>query len=89
MVDRASCHSTLRLAGLSDFTAWKPHPAELVQSRRLPDGVIEFRSPDERDPDIYILEIATFPDARLPSQAVRGAALVFLARDIVPEVAVL
>jgi hypothetical protein len=81
--------SILRLAGVRDFTAWKPLPAELVQSRRLPDGVIEVRSPGDAEPDVCILEIATFPDARVPSQAVRDTALVYLARDIVPEVVVL
>ena len=33
--------SILRLAGVRDIVAWKPLPADLVQSRRLPDGVIE------------------------------------------------
>jgi hypothetical protein len=59
--------SMLRSAGVRDFTAWKPLPAELVQSRRLPDGVVEVRSPGDAEPDFCILEIAIFPDARVPS----------------------
>jgi hypothetical protein len=80
--------SILRLAGMRDIIAWKPLPAELVQSRRLPDGVIEVESAGAAEPDVCILEIATYPDARVPSQAVRDAALVHLARDVVPEVVV-
>jgi hypothetical protein len=79
----------LRLGGLRDFTTWRPLPAELVQSRRLPDGVIEVRFPGTTEPDVCILEISTYPDARVPSQAVRNTALVYLARAIVPEVIVL
>ena len=81
--------SILRLAGVRGFTAWKPLPTDLVQSRRFPDGVIEVRGPGATVPDVCILEIATYPDARVPTQAVRDTALVFLARDIVPEVVVL
>jgi hypothetical protein len=81
--------SILRLAGKRDFTTWRALPAELVQSRRLPDGVIEIQGLGGTEPGLCILEMATYPDARVPSQAVRDAALVFLARDIVPEVVVL
>ena len=52
--------------------------AELVQSRRLPDGVLEVRTPGQAEPDIYILEIASYPDARVPSQVVCDVALSFL-----------
>jgi hypothetical protein len=81
--------SILRMAGVIDIPAWKPLQAELVQVRRLPDGVIEVPIPGQTQSDIFILEIATDPDARVPSQAVRDAALVYLERDIVPEVIVL
>ena len=47
------------------------------------------RGPGDAEPDIFILEIATYPDERVPSQAVRDTALVYLDRDIVPDVIVL
>jgi hypothetical protein len=81
--------SILRLAGVRDFTTWVPLPAEVVQSRRLPDGVIEIRSLGQAESDICILEIAAYPDARVSSQAVRDTALVYLNRNVVPEVVVL
>jgi hypothetical protein len=57
MLDRCLCHQQpiervavmkrqaliLRLAGVRDFATWAPLTAELVQSRRLPYGVIEVR----------------------------------------------
>ena len=52
--------SILRLAGVLDIDSWQPLPAELVQSRRLPDGLIEVRRNGQAEPDLYVLEIATY-----------------------------
>ena len=82
-------NSILRLAGVHDIPAWTPLQAELVVVRRFPDGVLEVPCPGQAQPDIFILEIATDPDARVPSQAVQDTALVYLERKIVPEVIVL
>ena len=57
------------LAGVDDVDAWTPLQAEPVQARQLPDGVLEVRSPGQAQPDIFIVEIASYPDARVPSQA--------------------
>jgi hypothetical protein len=81
--------SLLRIFGVRDIAAWTALQAELVLPRQLPDGVlsVEERGRDERD--IYILEIATFPDPRVPTQAVRDAAAGLLERGVLPEVLVL
>ena len=81
--------SILRLAGVRDFVAWRPLAAELVQSRRLPDGLIEVRRQGQTEQDLYILEIATYPEARVAAQAACDAALVYLDRGVLPEVVVL
>jgi len=60
--------SILRLAGVRDIVSWQPLPAELVQSRRLPDGLIEVRLHGQVEPDLYVLEIATYPEARVADQ---------------------
>jgi predicted transposase YdaD len=81
--------SMLRLAGVPAIAEWRPLQAELVQHRRLPDGLIEaFHEGDER-PDHYLLEVVTYPDARVVMQVTRDAALVLLDRDILPEVVVM
>ncbi len=79
----------LRMGGVEVIPSWTPLQAELVRSRRLPDGVLEVRTPGQAKPDIFILEIASYPDARVPSQVVSDAALSFLARGVLPEVIVL
>jgi len=81
--------SILRLAGVRDIVSWQPLPAELVQSRRLPDGLIEVRPHGQAEPDLYVLEIATYPEARVADQIVDDTALVHLDRRVLPEVIVL
>ena len=61
-------NSILRMAGVNDIAGWAPRQAEPVQHHQLPDGVLEAWSPGQAKPDIFILETATDPDARMPSQ---------------------
>ena len=82
-------NSIVWLGGVDDIVIWRALQAEPVQIRQLPDGVLEVWGPGQAEPDIFILEIATFPDARVPSQAVRDAAMIYLLKGIVPEVIVL
>jgi hypothetical protein len=81
--------SILRLAGIDNIVSWQPLQAELVQPRRLPDGLLEVMLEGDDTPDLYILEIATYPEPRLALQATRDAALVYLDRGILPEVLVI
>jgi hypothetical protein len=81
--------SILRLAGVRDIVAWRPLQAELVQSRRLPDGFLEVQHRGEDGPDHYVLEIATHPEARVADQVFDDLALVQIERHILPEVVVL
>ena len=81
--------SILRMAGVRDIASWTARQAELVLPRQLPDGVLSVLEHGRTEPDIYILEFATYPDARVPSQAVRDAVMWFLERDVLPEVLVL
>ncbi|MFI5458520.1 MAG: hypothetical protein ACHRXM_24065 [Isosphaerales bacterium] len=81
--------SILRLAGVRDIVSWQPLQAELVQSRRLPDGLIEVQHRGENEPDPYVVEIATYPEARVAQQIVDDTVLVLLDRRVLPEVVVL
>jgi predicted transposase YdaD len=81
--------SILRLAGVQDIDSWKPLQAELVQNRRLPDGLIEARLYGQAESHLFILEISTYPEARLSAQIVDDAFLVHLDRKVLPEVVVL
>jgi hypothetical protein len=55
----------------------------------LPDGLIEVRCRGRAETGLFIVEISTYPYARLAQQATRDAMLVFLDREILPEVLVL
>jgi hypothetical protein len=77
--------SILRLAGIRDIVKWRPLQAELVQPRRLPDGLIEVHRQGRAEPSLFVLEISTYPYAGLAEQAARDTLLVYLDRGIVPE----
>jgi hypothetical protein len=81
--------SILRMARAPAIVSWKPVQAELVQHRRLPDGLIEVLHECEDQPDTYLLEIATYPEARVASQLMDDIALFWLGQHVLPEVVVL
>ena len=70
--------SILRLAGVQDVVAWRPLQAELVQPAQLPDGVLEVEFADRKE--LFVLEVATYPEQRLLEQTLRDTALVYLDR---------
>src|SRR5262249_61095700 len=82
-------NSILHLAGVHDIIEWRPLQAELIQPRRLPDGLIEFRRRGRAETGLFVVEISTYPYARLAQQATRDAMLVFLDREVLPEVLIL
>jgi hypothetical protein len=73
----------LRLAGV---TAWRAVQPEVVQPRQLPDGLLEVFFPDQPAPDLFLVEIATYPQRRVEEQVLRDALIVFLDRRVLPEV---
>jgi len=81
--------SILRLGGVRDLVSWRPLQAEVVQPRQLPDGLVEAVRADRAEPELFVLELATFPDDRLLEQVLRDMTLVYLDRRALPEVLVL
>jgi hypothetical protein len=79
----------LRLVGVRGIVSWRSIQADLVQPRRLPDGFVEVQSVGPAKPDLYILEIATYPEARVTLQVLADTAMVYLDRQVLPEVVVL
>jgi hypothetical protein len=78
----------LRLAGLTDIESWRAVQAEVVQPRRLPDGLLEVRRAGQDKTDLFVIEIATDPERRVAEQLLGDAALVYLNRGVLPEVVV-
>jgi hypothetical protein len=81
--------SILRLAGVRGIVSWRSLQADFVQPRRLPDGFVEVQHLGQAKPDLYILEIATYPEARVAHQVLADTAMVYLDRQVLPEVVVL
>jgi predicted transposase YdaD len=79
-------NSILRLGGIRNIVAWKSLQAELVQNLRIPDGLIEVWRHGEDEPHLFVLEISTYPYARVSEQMVRGATMVYLDKEVLPEV---
>ena len=75
----------LRLAGLAEIRAWRPLQAEVVQPRQLPDGLLEVEGLPGEQPDLFLIELATWLEPRLIEQLTRDVLLVFLDRRILPE----
>jgi hypothetical protein len=81
--------SILRLARVAGFTAWRTIQAEVVAPKSLPDGLLEVQFPEQEQPDLFLLEVTTYPDKRVEEQLERDALLVRLDRGVWPEVIVL
>jgi hypothetical protein len=78
--------SILRLGGVRGVRSCRSLQADLVQPRRLPDGLLEVYFDDLNDPDPFIIEIATYPEPRVLEQVLRDSMLVYLDRGKLPEV---
>jgi hypothetical protein len=78
--------SILRMAGIVGIEAWRPLQAEVVQPRQLPDGLIEALLQGQLEPSLFVLELATYPEARIAEQVLRDMTLVYLDRRVVPDV---
>jgi hypothetical protein len=77
--------SMLRLAKVKNIQAWRPAQAEVVQPRRLPDGLLEVRLEDETEDDLFLVEVATYPERRVGQQMTDDLLLVYLDRRQLPE----
>jgi hypothetical protein len=78
--------SILRLGGVRGIAWWRSMQAELVQSRRLPDGLIEAKLHGRAAPARFLVEISTYPYRRLGKQVIEGTVLAYLDRGELPEV---
>jgi hypothetical protein len=75
----------LRLAKIAKIAAWRPAQTEVVQPRRLPDGLLEVRLEGEPQDDLFLIEVATYPERRVGRQLTGDVMLVYLDRGELPE----
>ncbi|HTU90171.1 MAG TPA: hypothetical protein VMF69_08870 [Gemmataceae bacterium] len=77
--------SVLHLAGLRDIAACRSLQSDVVQTRHLPDGLLEVRLRGQSRPRLILVEIATYPEPRVVQQAADDLMLVYQARGVMPE----
>jgi hypothetical protein len=58
----------------------------LVQSRQLPDGLVEVIFPGQAEPVLHLIEVNTYPYSRVPAELLDDVLLTYLDRRVVPEV---
>ena len=77
--------SMLWLAKIRNIKAWRPAQAEVVQPRRSPDGLLEVLLEGETEENLFLLEVATYPERRVGKQMTDDLLLVYLDRGELPE----
>jgi hypothetical protein len=79
----------LRIAGITDVRDWRAAPAEVVQPRQYPDGLLDVRRAGDDRPYPYVVEVETYPKSDTPRKLLDDVALVLMARGLLPDVVVL
>jgi hypothetical protein len=79
----------LYLAGQRSVVSCRARKAEVVQPRKLPDGLLEVRLARSAQPHLVLVEVATYPEKRVVRQAQDDIRLVRQARGVLPEALVL
>lgn len=76
----------LKLAGIGPVVSYTALPGEVVQSRQLPDGLVEARLAGRSDPVLCLIEINTYSYAATADELLDDVLLTYLNRRVVPEV---
>jgi hypothetical protein len=79
----------LYLAGARGVLSCRARKAEVVQPRKLPDGLLEARFAGIVEPSLVLVEVATYPEKRVVQQVADDIRLVRQARGVLPEALVL
>src|SRR5690348_9041605 len=76
----------LRLGGVTGIRSWRAVFSDLIQPQQLPDGLIEAHVEGRSRPDLFLVELYTYPDNRVPGELLDDLLLVYLDRHTLPEV---
>ena len=79
--------SVFRLLNLPTVESWRAVPAEQAAPRRIPDGLFEVTFQGHPRPTPFLLEVESEPSADADRQMLEAILLVRLAKDIVPDAA--
>jgi hypothetical protein len=79
----------LLVGGLKNVQRIEPMPAEIVQNRKWPDGLMQAFLRGKPKPYPVLIEVATYPERRALRQAMDDLALAFSALRHLPELLML
>src|SRR5579871_3933762 len=82
-------NSILYLGGIRNVQRCRALQAEMVQPRRLPDGLLEVTLRGQSRPDYFLVEVATYPEKRVLDQALNDLMLAKQHLGHLPELLVL
>jgi predicted transposase YdaD len=75
----------LFLGGARGVRSCRALQAEVVQPRRLPDGLLEVFFHGRKKPDYVLVEVATYPEKRVPGQVLDDLMLTYQQLRQLPE----
>jgi hypothetical protein len=81
--------SILFLGHVRDIAEWRTRQAELVQPRKLPDGLLDVRRQSENRFHPYLVEIESYAERGTPQDLLDEVMLVYQDRRELPDVLVL
>jgi hypothetical protein len=79
----------LFLGQVRDIAEWRTRQAEIVQPRKLPDGLLEVRRQQETHFHPYIVEIESYAERSTPEDLLDDLMLVYQDRRELPDVMIL
>jgi hypothetical protein len=79
----------LLVGGLKGVRRYQPMPAEIVQSRKYPDGLLQVFLAGDKAPHHVLIEVATYPEKRALKQALDDLTLAYSALGHLPELLML
>ena len=82
-------NSILFLGQVRDIAEWRTRQAEIVQPRKLPDGLLEVRRQHQSRFHPYIVEIETYAERSTPEDLLDDLMLVYQDRHELPDVLIL
>jgi hypothetical protein len=77
--------SILRLAAVGPVASWRALKGELVQPKRIPDGLLEVRLQGEAESNLYLVELFARVTTRALEQMTKALMMVYLDREVLPE----
>jgi hypothetical protein len=81
--------SVLYVAGARSVVSCRARKAEVVQPRKLPDGILEPRLAGTEKTRLFLIEVATYPEKRVVKQVCDDLRLVRQARGLLVDAVVL